>query len=586
MAFTYFKAEQVKDFFMKGNLIYRQIKMDSLESDDTLPFSKDLSDKDITPEGDFSDANTKQGTKIDIEKLNDIIKWVREKLNLNENELRFVSKGGGFYIQVDDKVKNRVNEFLSNHHKNSNSINMTADVIKEAFYTQDTYDKSNLSPKGLTIIQDYYAEKDKLRNDTFICEDIELPEVFNKLAKAKDGVTINIIYRAGGSHWVPLQCQKRDGKYYLIEMDSLGTYRDKNLPPKNLILPKHVLKSVLKEQDVTLLRAQNQRQTAPNNCGFFSLKDARKMQNNPRLLQDVIKHKTTNASTVLNGVKLAYYLTPVEHMNVVQSRTAITQYVKKHNEIIRQPQITEEQVLAASFSKVKKSTKSRVELTGKDKQSKVISMVKDKYMAHVADTKISTSPLSTLANIVGRYNANDLTVDRINQTVDAPRNLSQITPDPEEIITIEATLPTVKEAATMLGAPTRPSQDASTDMTKQVSRAQPVLTKPPVQTDLTQKQMSNLELLNHFKEKINNIVLDNTVGQLTKGALEKIKNCAKIPAVDQTQARSGLLELKKIVINLNLDNIKSTALKSLLNEIKVATIKEAPTRAIGSSKRT
>lgn len=307
---------------------------------------------------------------------------------------------------------------------------------KLQFYTKDTLDASNLSHKGLAILQNYFAEKDGVRNDTFIGDGGDLYKAFNLLEKANDGAEINIIYRARGTHWVPIKCQKKDGQYYIMEMDSLGTKDD--FEGETRLIISEIERSHLNEKLVTVYRANNPRQSAYNNCGFFAVKDARKMQNNTHLKEDLDAH--TLSVEHIDNITYKIYLTPKEHMKTIQSRRLIEEYVKSYNDLVKRnhlPPTSIEEIKEMSFDKKRSQNKSRVE-TGNPNRNLTILYFKDKYISHVIDEKIKKESEDYLKEIVMQYDLLSLTLDRLNLSVIEPRNLSNITPDKENIIQVLA----------------------------------------------------------------------------------------------------------------------------------------------------
>lgn len=539
---THLPGSEFKVFFQAANLIERQLANDSLDVSFGNIFK--VPNEDI--EGDF---NQPENT-VDVKLLETVLQWIREQLNWPEDDLKIESKSGSKFISTKN-IKNLI-EFLENHLRNSNGIEISKDLTKLAFYTKDTADASNLSHKGIAVVQNYFAKKDKMRNDTFIGDSTDLIQAFNEFAKSNDGTKFSILYRTG-AHWIPVQCEKRNGQFFIMEMDSLGTAKDQG----RIIIQRAIMQSKLPQNKVTVLRAQNLRQTAGNNCAYFAMKDARRMQNNPDLVDELLKHEVAREKQE-NGLTYVKYLTPKEHMGSVQSKTRIKEYVTAYNKLHSEGKlatpVTESEILKISFEKLRKSDKSRVVDTGNSPQNKTILYFKDKFITSVVNDKVNSSSLKELAEIIETYSIHSITTQRLNQTAMVPRQNASVSQDRADPIVIVAPI-----------TPEKPEVKPARAKAMLSSTAKVVA--PTIKAEAIDCGKKWQELI----EKFDQIDSSKIQGFMTKSAYEKISTFIKqhLQVPETLPAQQKLLEeFRNHLREVNLANVKNSNIVSLVNDLR------------------
>lgn len=395
-----FNHDQLRIFFKRISLVEKQLYLDPLQLSSHSAFQADKIDTD----GDFGYAQN----RIDLAKLKECIDWLIVELGWKEGDIQIVSANNSSYIQAIDPQC--VIDFLNAHFLNSESIHQSGNFSTAAFFTMDTHQTTNLSAKGIALLEDYFAKKHQYQNHTFIGDDSHLESVFSKLALVQEDVAFTLIVRLGASHWVPIHCIKQNGYLHIIEMDSEGTSKDYNRPIQRIFIYQKIEKSNLDKSKTNLYRSKNIRQSGPNNCGLFAIIDAKKMQRSPNLLEEIVPF-LHDRKLLSNGLTYQLYLTPPRFENTVQSRQDHASYCNLARKL--NIELNENALRIASFDKVR-NTASMVK-TGPDQtENMMIHYFKDKYVRKVHGI-VNDLPHDELQKIVTRHSLDALSLERMCQ---------------------------------------------------------------------------------------------------------------------------------------------------------------------------
>lgn len=191
-----------------------------------------------------------------------------------------------------------------------------------------------LWPKAYALIVHYYSEKDKSINRIFVAEnDDVLMDLLELFTQAKNGCEFAIIYNDSQGHRVAIKCEKYNDQYHIILMDSTG-YDADSYGLASLIVdefPDEILKNTVLYANV------HERQTSGHVCGFYALKDARKMLRSKRLYAELIQSdyvfkgepsKTQHPD--LNKLVVCQYIIPPRFMGLAQSYTKLMDYMTQN----------------------------------------------------------------------------------------------------------------------------------------------------------------------------------------------------------------------------------------------------------------
>ncbi len=399
-------ANQVMRFFSWISLLEKQLNLDPTEKSNQCAFQV----SHIDPyDGDFAGEKN----HIDGAKLQQCIEWLVAQLGWQPGDIVLLHKNHSTYLQAKDPIA--LIKFLEKHRENSETIShVETDYPKAAFFTKDTHATTNLSAKGIAILQHLFSLKDGEVNDTFIAKDNHLLKLFNILAVAENGVSFTVFVRFGEAHWTPIHLIKKDNQYHIIEMDSEGISKDYGSKVGNRLITSAIERSQLDCNKVFIYRSFNMRQSGPNNCGIFTIKDGRKMQKTPDLLAE-ISPLIISRQKFPSGITYCQYLTPERFESTVQSKKDFDSYIKKLSEL-RMGQVDEMALYDASFNKRRSHPDSTVETGPAQAENKTIHYFKELYVKRVKAVVESTD-LPTLKGIVDQYSMDTLTPQRVNRTI-------------------------------------------------------------------------------------------------------------------------------------------------------------------------
>lgn len=393
-----------QDFRIVGrtlNLIDTQLRTDNSSSGTQRLFM----DFNVELDGDLGGCNFNES------RLCELLHWIRKTLDLPEHDLFFERKGPKeAYIRVNFNIKQNVLNFMTHHWDNSMRMQVGPRMNKLAFYTIDPHNSKNMGHKALALMQSYYAKKDSTFGYTFVIDHDRLSSFFNVFAKTKDGSTTALLCCQGGVHWVSLLCLKLSSQAHVIEMDSLGISKDRNRPISKLYTLKALSQSLLVDSNLHVYRAHNQRQMDSNHCSLFALKDARKML----AMEDVLSRVQKNIIHTKKVGAMIYseYLTPLPFMATVQSKGKIDAYVGMA------PHVSKDNVLMLSYNKVRRTKAPGMiypSMTDSS-QNATVPYFQHKYMEEVLQAMIEKLTLDELVTIVQRYDANQISLESLNES--------------------------------------------------------------------------------------------------------------------------------------------------------------------------
>lgn len=392
--------EQLNESIRLLNIVEKQINPDPTEKSSALAF--DINKIDV--DGDFGFVQN----QFDGDKLRQCLSWLAEQLGWELDQIQFVEKNQEKYIEALNP--NLVVEYLNQHYKNSESIEQASVYPKACFMTMDTNNCTNIGPKGLAVMADYYSKKDSKRNDTFIGDDSHLGQLMDHLQKAEDGVRFVIELRMGATHWVPILIFKKNGFNYFVEMDSEGTSKDYGGRDS------HCVKTAIEASKLDLTRtffyrSKNILQSGPNNCGIFTNKLARMLEASEDILAEIAP-LTVQEITFNSGLRYREYLTPPRFEYLVQSKKDHRQYLKALQ--LKLDAVDEQALYDASFGKIRQTEGVRVK-TGKTEHNMTVHYFKDKYAQKVL-TFVDRSDFESLKQIVDQYSLYMLDESRMNKT--------------------------------------------------------------------------------------------------------------------------------------------------------------------------
>ncbi len=295
-------------------------------------------------------------------------------------------------------------------------------LIRDSFITKEKDDDTGmeheiLQIKGFALLMEYFANKDK--NSFYNCyvadSEQALMHAFKTLIKARNSVRFSVIYRLF-PHYVPILCEKIEDNYHITVQDSI----EKNAKISELVSQgfKGKLKRVILNQN------NESRQKTKFDCGFFTIKDARKtlklkpseffsfkLEKEGHILKD---------TTEKSGLRVREYRNPPEFMRLAQSMKSLETYIKNYPEeasrILRKNKMGEPQTLKQyalqKRNKYGVETPFQIPSDDPDKpkiQNRTISYFGNKYLG-VIEEMIRNCTQGKLREIIDTYDATKLRV--------------------------------------------------------------------------------------------------------------------------------------------------------------------------------
>ena len=185
------------------------------------------------------------------------------------------------------------NKFKALYKKDVVGISINLDDAEVYFEKNtDESDEFVFLPKlnaiGMSIILDYLEKKHNKPTDIVPVdcsfEKNNLKEVLDTFSKMEEGSKL-ILVVYDGTHWRTAYCERKNNKSYIAAIDSCGIKLASN-PLEKVVNDDPFLK-----QNCILYRSVNMLQTGENNCGIFSIKIAKKLNQETNFFEKLEKGK-------------------------------------------------------------------------------------------------------------------------------------------------------------------------------------------------------------------------------------------------------------------------------------------------------
>lgn len=302
------------------------------------------------------------------------------------------------------------------------------DAMEQDFKKAFTYRNDNeitLKSPSISIILDYYAsnpevdsEYSQLENVYIVNDPNELAEILDYCDDFKDGQSIKLIFQGNGNrgvlgngaHCNVILFEKRSGENHIVMLESTGNKGDYEYSVQSLIEANFSHEQLGR---TTYYSNSNQRQSDPNSCSIFAVKDCKHIERGGGLVSEI--QEKCNPSVVQERdaekgkVKKISYVLPPRFMGLTQGESLITKYEQDNPGLAKEKIKNQYTIREHAF---KERNKSQLPQTPKKKHDKKMNnsteYFRKKYLKHIESLKSRFSKdTDTLKRRINRFNAHE-----------------------------------------------------------------------------------------------------------------------------------------------------------------------------------